>query len=43
MWGSLGGEALIPDIYDDVKLFLSSIGFGQHYSSISKVKYPVDC
>lgn len=42
MWGSLGGEALIPDTYDDVKLFLSSIGFGQHYSNVSKIKYPVE-
>jgi len=42
MWGSLGSDKLIPDIYDDVKLFLSSISFGQFYSGISRIKYPVE-
>lgn len=42
MWGTLGGDALLPDIYDDVKLFLSSISFGQHFSNISRIKYPVE-
>lgn len=42
MWGSLGIEKLIPDLYDDVKLFLSSVSFGKHYSGISRIKYPVE-
>lgn len=42
MWGSLQRERIIPDIYDEVKLLLASVGFGQHYSNISKIKYPVE-
>jgi len=41
MWGSLERCRIVPDIYDEVKLLLSSIGFGQNYSSISKIKYPI--
>jgi len=41
MWGSLGSR-VVPDIYDDVKLFLSCVSFGRHYSSISRIKYPIE-
>ncbi len=42
MWGTLKNDLLIPDIYDDVKLFLSSISFGRHYSNISRIWGPVE-
>jgi hypothetical protein len=42
MWGTLRSNILIPDIYDDVKLFLSSISFGKEYSKISKIWSPVE-
>ncbi len=42
MWGTLKSDLLIPDIYDDVKLFLSSISFGKNYSNISRIWSPVE-
>jgi hypothetical protein len=41
MWGTLKNDLLVPDIYDDVKLFLSCIGFGKRYSAISRIFSPV--
>ena len=40
MFGTLE-DKLVDDICDQIKLFLSCIRFGQHYSKISKVRDPV--
>lgn len=41
MWGTLAGNKLVNDIYDDVKLFLASIRFGERYSSTSRIRDPI--
>jgi hypothetical protein len=44
MWGTLGPDQLIDkDVFDDVKLFLDSIRYGQHYGTrgTGKIDSPI--